>query len=410
MNRLTTGALWGCAGAGRVSLAALVGLSVPFCLAGTLQSAGAQPPGHSQHDFRRGEKLYLRCQIDSREEPYIVEAALELPSLTTEARLEQVVDLPAPLAAVRVTRYLPRAACEQHFAPDDSKGTSPGIELSVDGPGQSYRQWLVGDNPERNRLISLIGTWRYMAVADEDERNELFGQFENELIGQPTLLISGLAGQSSHELPAKPGVVRNFDDLGCKIRVREFFPHFGMDHQTNKRSTLSNKRVNPAALVEIEHEGAQEERWVFSRFPGFHAAEPEELPFRVSLDCPLEPQSNVPDFALVTIGRVSHELWRHEGKESLSKQITLNERIGVPGSQYTFHIAQFVPQGRLIERYRAIDKRPAVAALQIETTDASGDRLVIWLEKGKERVVSTAAGPMTVLFGPRHADAPKGHK
>ncbi len=50
-----------------------------------------------------------------------------------------------------------------------------------------------------------------------------------------------------------------------------------------------------------------------------------------------------------------------------------------------------------------------MTALQIEYADASGENRRLWLEMGKQRVVSTAQGPIMVVFGPPQAAAPDEH-
>jgi hypothetical protein len=370
----------------------------------------AQPPGHRSHAPRSDQELYLSCRIDADEEPIVIEVLLELPMSTTPSRLDQVIELSAPLAPIRVVQYFPRAVCEQSFVSDEGEGTNPGIEVSIDGLTQSLKQWLVANDVERNRLTSLIGNWRYMVVADRGQRDELFAQFENELAREPTLLISRTDEGGSRELPVKPGAVRVLDDLGCKIHVRRYHPHFAIDPQTNKPVNLSDKRVNPAVLVEIEHDNQKEERWVFAKFPDFRADTADGLPFRVTLESPPETRSDTPDFALVTVGRAGHELWRHEGGKNTSKRIGLNELVEVPGSRYTFHIARFVSSGRLVEKYVPTDGKQGLAVLQIETTDLKGAPTAIWLERGKRRVVPTVKGPMTIAFGPRRPEALGGHR
>lgn len=370
-----------------------------------LSSASAYPPDDQARPPRHDQKLFLQCRLDALEKPIAVEVGLELPSQATETELDQRVELPAPLAPIRVTRYFPRAVCEQSFAPVDGTGADPAIELSINGPAQSFQNWLVGNDAARNRLISLIGKWRYMAVADKGQRDGLFTHFQQELNRAPTLSISRADGSGLHNLPAKPDTVRALDDLECRIQVRSFYPHFHLDRGTNTPANLSDRRLNPAALVEIEHGGRKETRWIFARFPGFRPDKSERLPLRITLDCPAEPRGTTPDFALVTVGGTSHELWEHRGAESVSRPLAVDERVEVPGSRYTFHISQFVPSGRLIEEYRPADGALSVSALQIEAIDASGEKSVIWLEMGKPRIISTARGPMAVVFGPRPAES-----
>lgn len=372
---------------------------VPFVVGAVgLSPVWGQPPGHRVPSGRHDRGLYLHFRLDAEEDPIDLEVALELSSPTVESRLDQVVELPLPLPAFRVTRYLPRAGRSQRFVPDDGRDARPGIELSIDGPKRSYRQWLVANDDERNRLMSLIGTWRYMAVADRKLREGLFAQFENELVRKPTLLIRREEGDEPHELPARAGVTGTFDELGCTVRVKRFYPHFGIDAATGKPGNQSDRHRNPAALLELTFDGQTEESWVFARFPGFKKDESRTSRFHITLDCPLKRDNNLPDFALVTVGRDSHELWQHVNAKSVVRPISLGERIEVPASRHTFRIARFVPSGLLIEEYSPTSERDGVIALQMETEDSAGDRTIIWLELGRSRIIRTVRGPMTVRF------------
>jgi hypothetical protein len=97
---------------------------------------------------------------------------------------------------------------------------------------------------------------------------------------------------------------------------------------------------------------------------------------------------------------------RHEGKTT-SRPLSLDQRIEVAGSRYTFHLARFVPSGELVEEYLPAEGRGGVAALKIETADPSGTRVTTWLALNKQRVVTTGVGPMTVSFGPAQAGTPR---
>ena len=360
-----------------------------------------QPPGHPVMSAGQDRALHLHCRLEAKEDPVDLDVALALSSPAVESRLDQVVELPSPLPAIRVTRYLPRAERKQRFVADDGKEARCGIELSIDGPARSYQQWLIADDDERNRLISLIGTWRYMAVADKREREELFAQFKSELNRTPTLLIERNDGDQTRKLPAKAGVVRTFDDPGCTVLVKDFYPDFGIDTTTGKPHNQSDEYRNPAALLKLTFGGQTVERWVFARFPGFSRDKSQPSRFRITLDCPFERDSRLPDFALVTVGRSSHELWRHTGAKSTTRPIAIGERIEVPSSRHTFHIARFVPSGRLIEEFTPTERSSGVAALQIETKDPAGHPIIIWRERGRSSVIPTVRGPLTVVFGPR---------
>jgi hypothetical protein len=370
-------------------------------LACTAAVTQAQITGHGVHPPLPDQEFYLYCRVTDAGQARVIESELKIPSPTLPAELDQVVELPEPHPALRIVQYLPRAELEQRVEPQPDG--RPAIELSVEGPTQSYRLWLVAGDTEHNRLTSLIGTWRYMAAANGAERNELLKQFQDELTRPPTIVIMRADGGPVQTLPAEPGPERELEGLGCKVRVAEFYPDFSMDRATRKPSNQSDKRRNPAVLVELDQGGKKEERWVFAKFPDFQTQRAEgRLPYRITLDCPIDTKRTTPDCLLITLGDTQEAWLRHAGRTKVHV-LKVGETVDVPESQYTFAISQFVPAGRLIEEYHASEKKAAVAALRVVVQGTGEDPVSLWLEPSKERTANMEQGPLVVWFGPREA-------
>jgi hypothetical protein len=356
-----------------------------------------------------GQQYRIHCRLPGGADAPTVEAPLEMPTAGLAARLDQKIELP-DLPALRVTQYLPQAKLEQEVIPStDTQHARPAILLAIEGPKQSFDRWLVAGDDERNRLTSFIGTWRYMAVADPAQRDELFALFKNELTRQPTLRITRTTDQKTASAPATLGSTTELGDLDCRVRVERFVPDFAFEKDTGKVVAQSDKRVNPAALVVLEHNGQRETRWVFAKFPDFKMTEQESLPFQVALDCPTESEHPTPDFAVVTTARKSHEAWtRHEGKTT-AQPLDADTRVEVAGTNYKFFIKKFIPAGQLRERYVEVSRR-GVPAIKIESTDAAGAPLEVWIPLGKRRSLSTSQGPIAVSFLPAaQPSMPSGH-
>jgi hypothetical protein len=113
---------------------------------------------------------------------------------------------------------------------------------------------------------------------------------------------------------------------------------------------------------------------------------------------------------VLAVGRKTLEVWaRYEGQTS-AKPLAAGEKVAIPGSQYVFYITEFVPSGQLVENYRPDDGRRAVAALRVEAKGALGKPVTLWLEPGRQRVVSTEHGPLAVSFNYGRASVPGGHE
>ena len=392
MNRKTATAL---------ALVVLAGLLV--------RAAPAQMSGHRTHPPLPDQKYVFQCRLETGEQPQVVVAPLKLDSPATAANLEQTVELPAPHKPLRLGRFLPRAELEQRVEPLDEVEGRAAIELLVEGPTQTHRLWLVANDPDRNRLVSLIGTWRYMAVADEAKRDELLEQFRTELTRPPSLRVSRPDGSALRELAGKVGEAYELSELACTLRVLRFYPNFALDRDSNEPVNRSEQRLNPAVLVRLESDDRQEERWIFAKFPDFKAQPGESLPLRVTLDCPVASKAGTPDFVIVTIEGRKHEVWARRDGEITSRTLLQEERVDVGGSQYTFQLAKFTPRGRLIEVYRPSDQKSAVPALEVELAGSVAAERSLWLELGARRVVVLPSGRMVLWFGPAEPDAKGGH-
>jgi len=74
----------------------------------------------------------------------------------------------------------------------------------------------------------------------------------------------------------------------------------------------------------------------------------------------------------------------------------------IAGSQYAFRIAEFVPSGRLEERYEPAER--GVSALAVEIVDGVNAGETVWLELGKARTIPFGSGAVTLSFGPMTPD------
>lgn len=369
----------------------------------------AQPHGggHGFHVPMPDQQLVLQCRVEGGDAPG-VEHVLRPRTLMAAAELSEELRVPPLAQPLRLVQYLPQAERVQQVLPAESGAGPPAVRVQITGRTQSFERWLIADNPERNRLSSLIATWRYMSVADAGQRDVLLQQFREELTRPPQVLIAGAGDAPPMALTARAGESCVWGTDGTRVAVRAFMPHFGLDTETKEPVNQSDKRVNPAVLVEITRNDRTEAHWLFAKFPEFETHGGAATPLRMRLDCPIELTRPAPDVVLVTIDRNRHEAWvRHEGKVT-DRALGLNEPIEVPGSNYVFAIVECVPAGRLVETFRATEARSAVTALRVDVAGADGAYAPVWLELGKPRQVETAAGPLVLTFAARATTAPRG--
>jgi hypothetical protein len=403
------GAVNGVVRTGRRSAAraALEWISALACAAAV--PAFAQAPTHGVHPLMPDQRMYVRCRMLNATPPSTVETILAIDSPSAEETPDQALQLPAPAPPIRFVKYLPHAVLEQNVVASADDGSPSAAELAIEGPTQSFRRWLVAGDQERNRLISYIGTWRYMTVSDKAERDELLRLFETEFTRDPKLFVSRPDGEGVRELPFAVDKTQTMDELKCKIRVRQFMPDYAMDLSTKSPVNKSDRRGNPAAMVDIELDGKTESRWIFAKFPEFSQQRGDTLPIRVVLDCPVQGEGDTPDFALVTIARKTHEVWTRAGGSTSARTLEMTDETKVPGSQYRFRIANYVPKGTMIETYRRDEQGKASPALQVEYTNEKNSPTRLWLEMGNYRKIMTPVGAMVVSLDVQGESEQAGH-
>ncbi len=257
----------------------LLHLPCPLLIIGTFLNtpyADGQPPGTGLHAPIPARSYYFQYRIEGTEKPLVVRVPIELASITTAAELDQVIELPAPLSPIRLTRYLPRAVVEQLVVPDESDRAKPAVLISIEGATRTVQRWLLADDPERNRLTSFIGLWRYMAVTDNSQRDELFRQFENEpqrnrtQIALPDFVLLTV-GRSGHELwsrhndkiSAKPLALNERIEIPASrytFRIARFVPA-GRLHEEYK-PTEARDAVSALRIQAVDPSGAPLPLWL----------------------------------------------------------------------------------------------------------------------------------------------------
>ncbi|MCC7292457.1 MAG: hypothetical protein IT449_10405 [Phycisphaerales bacterium] len=286
----------------------------------------------------------------------------------------------------------------QSAVADDGEHARPAVSLLIEGPSQEINRWLVADDPARNKLTSFIAMWRYMGVADRAARDELFKQFTEELTREPRLGIRGLPDGGMHEFPLRTGEVQTLQEPNCRFTVREFFPHFALEAGTSTPINQSSKNVNPAARVAIEKDGRSIDVWVFARHPDRGARAANELGLELRLDCPADDQAKRPDYVIVTIAGGDHEAWSRVDGRVNSAPIKPDEKVVIPGSKYTFRLAQYLAKARLVEDWLPGGGAEATPVLCVEVGDGETAPTPAWLPLNKPGRIPLTSRTLTLTF------------
>jgi hypothetical protein len=362
----------------------------------------AVTPAQPQHPEVSREKLYFECKLEVKGKEHKVEVPINLLSPQLPGKPDQEVKLPVGFPSVHLVHYLPWAKLKQSLVEDRGPGAGPAVILDIRGPKLSFQRALVARDPARNQLTSLIGHWKYLSAADPKDRDRLFKEYENELTRDPRLIVGRLDKRAATQIPVEAGKTHELKELGCTIRIKEFHSTYTAGQKTPPApSSKPMKRFNPAVRLEIEWDGNKEEWLVFSRFPEFNRTGSKKAPYTVRLDCPHEQRQRVPHFAVVTVGETRHEVWTRVDGKTASRPLGPTDRVGIPGSKYTFGIAAFSPAARVQEDYELTKEKRASTVLKIRTTDLEGEPTTVWLRYARPRTVVTKVGPIHLLFGKR---------
>lgn len=384
-------------------------------------AAQTVPPGHPSMGPKTALpwRLYLRLDTDGKTLPGL--ADLKLSRGAKAESTNRKLNLSNNWPEIRLRRFIPKAKLVQRFEPagdgPDEGSTfdqfTAGIQLTIEGKGRAYRQWLVAGDEQRNRLVSLVATWRYMAVKDDAQRRELFDAFRGEEEGRPELIVSRPGATARERMAVHAGAEERFASMDVSLRVDAYYPHFGIDKESGQPKNLSDQTRNPAANVLIQMGEKTEQRWVFARFPDFHQGKGKRLPVDLRLEVPIHRTQHVPDFAIVSIGKDRQEVWRHVGGAHVVTPLKVGEEMTIPRQGHRFRIAKFVPRGRLVESYEPADEKRGVPAVQLsirdrardedgpQTSEQSPRERLIWLQIDRPMFVRTQAGVLGLGFGAR---------
>lgn len=354
--------------------------------------------GHGHHPAFAQQRYALEARFTEGSVQKVIRAPVDLKDATAAETLNQVVALPAPNPPLRVRAFLPSATLEQSVVPDPTAEAPAATLVSIEGPRQSISRWLIADDPQRNRLTSLIGTWRFMTVADKLQRDQLYYDFQTEYSRAPRLQVAASAGSTPTGITAEPGTIHDLPALGGRVRILEFYPHYALSKESGQPVNVSAKRVNPALHVELERHGVKEKRWVFAQFPDYKTGEPEVIPWRLTLDCPAEGKSPRPDVAVVLTPPDSWEIWLRFAGTTTAQTAEADQLVDLPGSQYAFRLRRMVPSGRLLERYKPTDAKDGVQVVRVDTVDAQGRDVAAWLIPNKPYIVPGKSGPITLTL------------
>lgn len=353
---------------------------------------------HGHHPAFAQQRYALKVQFTENSVQKVIRAPIELKDATAAETLDQVVALPAPLPPLHVRAFLPSATLEQSVVPDPT-GKAPAATLvSIEGPRQSIARWMVADDPQRNRLTSLIGTWRFMTVTDEQQHAQLYYDFQTEYSRSPRLQVAASADSTPTTITAEPGTIHDLPALGGRVRILDFYPHYALSKESGQPVNVSAKRVNPALHVELERYGVKEKRWVFAQFPDYRTGEPEVIPWRLTLDCPAEGKSPRPDVAIVLTRPDLWETWLRFADTTTAQAAEADQLVDLPGSQYAFRLRRMIPSGRLVERYKPTNAKNGVQAVRVDTMDAQGRDVTAWLIPQKPYIVPGKIGPITLTL------------
>jgi len=353
---------------------------------------------HGHHPAFAQQRYALKVHFTENSVQKVIRAPIELKDATAAETLDQVVALPASLPPLYVRSFLPSAKLEQSMVPDPTGDAPAATLVSIEGPRQSIARWMVADDPQRNRLTSLIGTWRFMTVADKQQRDQLFYDFQTEYSRSPRLQIAAAEGSTPTTITAEPGTIHDLPALGGRVRVLDFYPHYALSKESGQPVNVSAKRVNPALHVELERHGVKEKRWVFAQFPDYKTGEPEVIPWRLTLDCPAEGKSPRPDVAVVLTHPNSWEIWLRFADTTTAQAAKADQLVDLQGSQYAFRLRRMVSSGRLVERYTPSDAKDGVQAVRVDTVDAKGRDVTAWLIPQKPYIVPGKTGPITLTL------------
>lgn len=237
---------------------------------------------------------------------------------------------------IGLERYVPDLKRETTAVEDPEGGMV--AKLAVKGDGLDQTVWLSSTDPGKRSTSASVGGVELRELHNPETAEDLVRQLARDgVVGVVSVWLEGA------DLPVEFAV-----ELNTSVRIPgtdytlsflDYLPHYSIDLGTGKVLSRSDQPVNPALKIRLKDGERVTERWVWSKFPGFHHNEETLLPLRVEFsDYTISPEKG----EYIVVAATESQRWllfTEKGKTRVEKA-ALNRPYPFRDKAYSFSIEE----------------------------------------------------------------------
>ena len=288
--------------------------------------------------------------------------------------------------------YYPKASRQEKI--EASSGGSAALQVALQSSFMKMDQWLVLDNPAKNRIAlgpaELRFTREKFLAAIPSDESYLEFQFKDTTVQLP------IESNLSKKVPLKGTPYQVTIERLLKDAVVE----------GNQLINRSNDWSNPAVELILEGKGIQEKHTIFSEYPDFptlHGMKPSAAGVRIFYHRPGQETSKNELRFVWQEGKPP--LYQIKGKEGISEgEATTGKEYETGWMDFKFRVEQYLPQAMIRPEFHeepvSSQAEEHLSAVEVEVQNAGGKK-TLWLGQGDHEAVSVGGKTFQVVYGLR---------
>lgn len=289
-------------------------------------------------------------------------------------------------------RYFPKASRQEKVEPA-SEGP-PALHLSLESSFMKMDQWLVLDDPARDKISLGPAELEFSRERISNEKQSASEGFLEFQFKQSTIQLP-IGENGGKTLPLK--------GTPYQITVQRILKDAVVEE--GKLVDRSNAWNNPALELVLKGNGLEEKHTVFSKYPDFptmHGMKPSAAGVRILYHRPGEERKakNKLHFVWQEEGLPLYQIKR--GEELSEGPVRLGEDHQTGWMDFKFRVEHYYPHAEITSQF---NEEPVnsqadehLTAIEIELNH-NGERKSLWLEQGDKKTVTVGGKPFQIVYG-----------
>lgn len=309
--------------------------------------------------------------------------------------LNQVLPIIGSPGMLDLRQYYPDLKLDTTAQEQPEGGTV--VKLRVEGPKLQQEFWLCGKDEARGSISAPVGKIMLKQLFEPNQlktmaqaltRDGAIGVLTVETADRKMGWDYALARNRRIEVPAQQ----------TTIEILDFMPHYSIDTETKKVTSLSDKPVNPAIKVKLTRGPETAEQWLWANFPDFAHKEEKAgnaAPLRLRYQY-YDLRGETKTYLILTGGREKPRVIFSEDGNLADQELDAKMAYSLE-KDYSFKVEQVYPRALLKTAWKNGTERLLHPALVAQWRQGN-EKQEFLLELNQPHHLKTEKGMMVVLF------------